>query len=423
MKHALWVLPLAVLMLAPSALAAPVAMEDLVEKALIQSPTLQAARSAAVAQQERVTTARSDYWPQVSLSAGTTETTSVSPTQNSQAPFNVSNTGISARQTLFTFGKLEAAVDQAEAQSEVAKSQAAMAAVEVAFAVRQAYLSWVQAAGLENQASEQIRFAETTLAEARARLKAGVAAQLDVTRAQTAVAQAKATLATARATTAQARRSLAAAIGQTAPVAGEPQFPPTPALASRPLAELEAAAGQHPDLRTAEGQLAAAQASRRAAERAGLPDLSADANYGLRAREFQPAQNMQAGLNFSWPLFTGFAITSQARAAEAQENTVRANFEARRLTVLRDVDNAYLALAGAKETVPAAKAALDAARANLKQAQGRYRAGVGSIIEVTDAQSLLASAQADWVRATTSYHLAIASLQRAMGVTGVSNDR
>lgn len=420
MKVATWITPLAVLMLAPPALAAPVSMDDLVVKALGQSPSLQAARSTVVAQEARVTTAKSDYWPSVSLSAGTSETTSVSPTQNTAAPFNVSSSGLSARQTLWNFGKREAAVDQAEAQTDVARSQLAATEVEVAFGVRQAYLNWVQAAGLEAQAKEQIGFADTTLAEAKARLKAGVAAQLEVTRAQTSVAQAKASLATARAATAQARRSLAAAIGQTTPVAGEPTFPATPAIATRPLPALQEAAQQHPDLRTAQGQLAVAAASREAAERAGLPDLGADMSYGLRARDFSPAQNWQAGLSFSWPLFTGFAITSQAKAAEAQEQTVKANFEARRLTVLRDIDNAYLALEGAKETVPAAKTALDAARANLKQAQGRYRAGVGSIIEVTDAQSLLVSAQTDWVRATTSYHLAIASLQRAMGVTGVA---
>jgi outer membrane protein len=423
MKVALLVAPLAFLALAPPALAAPVSMEDLVQKAMTQSPTIRAAQSTVRVQEERVTTARSDYWPQVSLSAGSSETTSVSPTQTSAAPINVTSTGLAARQTLWTFGKLDAQVDQAEAQMAVSRAQAEVTAVEVAYGVRQAYLNWVQAAGLETQASEQIRFAETTLAEARARLRAGVAAQLDVTRAETSVAQARAQLATARATTAQARRSLAAAIGQNTPVAGEPAFPSTPAVANRPLTELEAASNAHPDLRAAQSQLAVAEASTRAAAVAGLPDLGADLSYGLRARDFQPAQNWQAGLNFSWPLFTGYRITSQARAAEAQEMTVRQNYEARRLTVLRDIDNAYLSLEGAKETVPAAKAALDAARANLKQAQGRYRAGVGSIIEVTDAQSLLASAQADWVRATTSYHLSIASLQRAMGLTGVANDR
>lgn len=121
----------------------------------------------------------------------------------------------------------------------------------------------------------------------------------------------------------------------------------------------------------------------------------------------------------NWPLFAP-AVNSQVRAAESQEASVKANLHSRRLEILRDVDNAYLGLEGAKERVPAAKAALDAARANLSQAQGRYRAGVGSIIEVADAQSLLATAHADWVRAQTSYHLAIADLQRAMGVTGVS---
>lgn len=418
MNPALSLTPLVVLALAAPAFAAPVAMEDLVDRALTQSPSLRAATTNATAAASREDAAKSPYWPQVALNSSTAQTTSVSPAQTVSQPFNLSTAGVSVRQTLWTFGKLDANVDQAEAQAATARHQIDLTAVEVAFGVRQAYLNWAQASGLEAQAAEQLRYAEATQAEARARFRAGVAARLDVTRAETTVATARASLAGAKATTAQARRTLAAAIGQNTPVAGEPKFPETPAVASQPLETLEATALAHPDLRVAQSQLAEAEANRRGAEAAGAPDLNADGSYGIRARDFQGAPNFQAGVSVNWPLFTGFSVTNQAEAARAQAQTVEANFQARRLTLLRDVDNAYLALQGSKEAVPAAKAAVDAARANLTQAQGRYRSGVGSIIEVADAQSLLASAQGDWVRATTSYHLAIASLQRALGTTG-----
>lgn len=408
------------LALASPALAAPVGMEDLVARALVDSPTLGSARASADAQAAREGVTRSQYWPQVSANASLAQTTNVATAVTEARPFSLGSTGVQVRQTLFTFGKLAADVDRAEAQTEALREQANLAAVDVAFGVRQAYLGWVQASGLEAQSNEQIKFAEATLAEARARYKTGVAARLEVTRAETSVAQARAQLALARATTNQAKRSLSAAIGRTDEIAGEPAFPATPALANRPLPDLRKAALDHPDLRVMRARVASAEASRDAAERAGLPDINADGSYGLRARDFAGQQNWQAGVGLSWPLFTGFAVTRGAEAARADESATRANLEARRVTVLRDVDNAWLALEGARQAVPAAKTAVDAARANLEQARGRYRAGVGSIIEVADAQALVASAQADWVRATTSHHLAIATLMRALGVTGAN---
>ncbi len=406
--------------LAAPALAAPVEMEDLVARALADSPAARAAQAVVAAQTAREGVVRAQFWPQVTASASLAQTTSVSPALTDPRPFSLGSTSLQARQTLYSFGKVEAEVARAEASTNAAREQAALAAVDVAFGVRQAYLGWLQAAGLEAQAAEQIRFAEATLAEARARFKTGVAARLEVTRADATVAQANASLATARAGTNQARRSLAAAIGRTESVEGEVRFPATPAIAEKPLAQLRAAALEHPDLRTLRARLAGAAAGREAAERAGRPDLNADASYGIRARDFAGVPNWQAGVSASWPLFTGFAVIRGAEAARADEATARETLEARRLTILRDVDNAWLALEGARQAVPAAKTAIDAARANLTQARGRYRAGVGSIIEVADAQSLVASAQADWVRVTTSHHLAIATLQRALGVTGAT---
>ena len=395
-------------------------MEELVDQALMKAPAVSGAAATIRAQDALAQAARSAYWPQLELNAGLAQTTSVSPSQTNATPFSLGTTSLAVRQQIFTFGKVAAAVELADAQAEAARAQAALTAAEVAFGVRQSYLAWTQAQGIEAQLAEQVGFTGATVAEARARFKAGAAPRLDVTRAETAIAQARASLATARATTGQARRSLAAAIGETSPVAGEPAFPPVLAIASRPLAELQQAALRHPSLRAQDAELAQARAASNAADRAGLPDISGDASYGIRARDFAGAPNYQFGVSANWPLFTGFNVTHRAEAAHARADAVLQARAGVRLAVLRDVDNAHMALDGARQALPAAKAALDAARANLAQARGRYRGGVGSIIEVADAQSLLATAQADHVRATAAFHLAIANLQRALGATGAA---
>jgi outer membrane protein len=54
-------------------------------------------------------------------------------------------------------------------------------------------------------------------------------------------------------------------------------------------------------------------------------------------------------------------------------------------------------------------------RANLKLADGRYQAGVGNVIELTDAQAQRASAEAEYVRSLYSFHTSVAELERAIG--------
>lgn len=408
-------LALAVLLAAPAS-AAPIAMEPLVSQALARSPALRSALKTVESQRALETAARAAYWPQLDAGAGLQETTSISPAQTSVQPFTLGNLSLNASQTLLTFGKRAASVEQAEAATAQALAQARLTAAEVAYAARQSYLTWAQAEGLAATAALQIGYAEATLKDAEARFKAGVAPKLDVTRARTAVSRARATLATAKAQTAVSRRRLAAALGQNAPVDGEPLFPGLQAPAAR---DWEAEAADHPALAALTAQAERALAAAAAAERAGLPDLAANASVGYRTRDWAGQPNGFVGLNLGWPLFTGFAISARAEAARASAEAARLSLEARRLEIRASAEAAAQTLKGVQETLPAVKAALEAARANLVQAQGRYRGGVGTILEVADAQSLLASAQDDDVRATTAYHLALADLQRALGETGV----
>jgi outer membrane protein TolC len=79
------------------------------------------------------------------------------------------------------------------------------------------------------------------------------------------------------------------------------------------------------------------------------------------------------------------------------------------------VESAYLRLVELQERIKANEAAANAAKENLDLANGRYQVGVGSIIEVTDAQTLHTEAQTTYVRALYEYKIADAQLARAIG--------
>ena len=74
-----------------------------------------------------------------------------------------------------------------------------------------------------------------------------------------------------------------------------------------------------------------------------------------------------------------------------------------------------LDLARARQAIGVSERAREQASENLELADGRYQAGVGNVIELTDAQAQKASAEAEYVRSLYSFHTAVAELERAIG--------
>ena len=79
------------------------------------------------------------------------------------------------------------------------------------------------------------------------------------------------------------------------------------------------------------------------------------------------------------------------------------------------MESTYLRLVELQERIKANEAAANAAKENLDLADGRYQVGVGSIIEVTDAQTLYTDAQTTYIRALYDYKIADAQFVRAIG--------
>lgn len=402
------------------ALAAEVASLDaLVARALDQVPSLESARATASAQRAREGVASAPYWPQVSAAANYARLQGVFPAAFNGPAIDNSAANVTLRQMVYNFGQTDAQVAAARATADAGEAQMRLAAVQVAFTVRQAYLQWAQARGLEAQTTAQVKNAERLLTRAQSFFKHGARPRIDVTRAEVVLAQARAGLVDARNQVEIARRTLETAIGGSA-VAGEPSFPAEPALAKSALPELEALARRtHPQLVAGSALVRGAEANAQLTRRLQLPELSVNAVGGMRQQALQTAPNWQAGVNLAVPLLTGGALQSQQEAADAVHRAARADLADRDLQVTLGVQRAHLAMAGAREKLVALRVAFKSAQENFTLAQNRYRDGVGSIIEVSDAQTLLASAEAEVVRGTANVHLAIADLERAIGLTGL----
>ena len=121
------------------------------------------------------------------------------------------------------------------------------------------------------------------------------------------------------------------------------------------------------------------------------------------------------GAQLLWPLFQGGLTGGQVHQAEANLSYAEAQLDAEKLQVRFDVEQAVLTLRAAKVSIDASNEALVNAREQLRLAEGRYQSGVGSIIELGDAQIAATSAAAQVVQADFNLATARAQLLTALG--------
>lgn len=84
--------------------------------------------------------------------------------------------------------------------------------------------------------------------------------------------------------------------------------------------------------------------------------------------------------------------------------------------VLYDVQSAYLNLRAAEQTISSAKVAVEEGQESFRIASLRYRAGVGSNLDVLDAETSLTTARNNYVQALYNYNIYVATLEQAVGV-------
>jgi outer membrane protein TolC len=176
---------------------------------------------------------------------------------------------------------------------------------------------------------------------------------------------------------------------------------------------LREALSRRPEYRQAQLTVEAAEATVKQSMRNFLPTVTGGAFYGGARPEFNEIWELSVGL--SWTLFDGGNLIARYREARANLEAAQARVKASELSIGQEVEQARLSLTEADERIQAAKVAVESAQENFRLAQGRFDAGVGTILEVTDAQLALTQAQNTEAQALADFRIAQARLDRALG--------
>jgi outer membrane protein TolC len=126
-------------------------------------------------------------------------------------------------------------------------------------------------------------------------------------------------------------------------------------------------------------------------------------------------QEWSVGVTLTFPLFTGLSTKYQVDEAKANLDVFKANEDLLMQKVYLQVESAYLSLKEAAERISAGKIIVKQAEETVELAKGRYSAGVGSSIEITDAMITLNNAKMTYITALSDYSVAQANLEKAMG--------
>jgi outer membrane protein TolC len=146
------------------------------------------------------------------------------------------------------------------------------------------------------------------------------------------------------------------------------------------------------------------------------PVLSGFANYNWAGETTSTLDhNWNAGVLLTVPLFSGFLTVHQAAEAKSNLYILKANEDTLRQQIILDVRQAYLNLQAAEASIATAELASAQAKENLDLANGRYAAGVGSPIEVSDAFATYVTAQANYTSALSNYKIAQATIEKSIG--------
>jgi TolC family type I secretion outer membrane protein len=332
---------------------------------------------------------------------------------------------VAASWLLFNFGGREADVQEATRALYAADWTHNAAIQDVVLRVAQAYYQYLNAKAQVLARQVNLEEARNNLAAAEERHRAGIATIADVLQARTQVSQVELNLQEAQGQVQIIRGALATAVGVSATVpvdVGElPEDLPLDAVRKNVDELIAAALARRPDLAAERFRALAARSHIHVAAIDGLPSLTLDANgnrtFYWRSGVADPFSTNWAGaLTLRIPVFRGFDTAYQVRKAREEAEAAKATAERTEDEVILDVWSSYYAVQTASQRVLTTRDLLASATQSAEVTQGRYKAGVGSILDLLTAQSALAEARSQEAQARSLWFLTIAQLAHATGV-------
>ena len=403
---------------------ATLSLVQLVDVALRSNPSTREAWSYARAAAAEVGAKRSLYFPVIEVDAQIQRQKQSAVGGRFTFLQTTYGPSVAASWLLFNFGGREADVEEATRALYAADWTHNAAIQDVVLTVAQAYYGYLNSKALVIARQANLDEARRSLDAAEERHRAGVATIADVLQAKTSASQIQLQLQDTQGQLQIIRGALATAVGVPANIPVEvgqlPEELPLDMVKKSVDELISLAVAERPDLAASRFTALAAQSKIRAVAAEGLPRLSASAT-GNRTFYSTPnvadpfSTNYSGAILLRIPVFTGFDVAYRTQKAKEEAEAAKASAERLEDRVILDVWTSYYAVQTATQRIATTRDLLASALQSADVAAGRYKAGVGSIIDLLTAQSALANARAEEVQARSLWFLAMAQLAHATG--------
>jgi NodT family efflux transporter outer membrane factor (OMF) lipoprotein len=404
-----------------------VELDALIERALANSPTLQAAQAALMQANETAAAQRGSYYPSVSgtLQSQRQKASGAAfgvPGFPASYYYNVQTASVNVSYTLDAFGGTRRQVEALQAQAEYQQfaleaSYLTLTSNIVISAINEASLRAQIAATADIARSQQRQFDIT-----QRRVTAGGASRTDLLQQQATLQATLATLPALRSQLAQQRNQLAAYIGDLPAEYTGAEFNldslhvPQDLPVSLPSKFVE----QRPDVREYSALLHRATAEIGVATANMLPQITLSGSYGQTASKwaniFSPSSNVYSLIgSLTQPIFKGGQLKHQRRAAVAAAQVAAANYRATVINAFENVSNTLYALQSDADALAAQATAERSAADSLSLVQAQYKSGAASYVQVLTAEQSYQNAAVALVKARAQRFADTAALFQALG--------
>ena len=397
-------------------------LADVVDIGLRNNPTTRLSWANARAAAAAYGSARGAYYPTIDGDVTGTRLKTVASQGRSAVTQSVLNPSLNISYLLFDFGGRSGNIGTAR-NDLIAANFAHNAALQgVVLDIQRAYFGYVANRALLRAQRTTLSEARTNLAAAEERNRVGVATIADVLQARTAASQAELASEVIDGSLQTARGQLALSLGIPAnlpyDVDSTEAAAPVALLADSVDALIARAIQARPDLAAAQAEFEAARSQISVARANRLPSLTLDGSGGRTYTTTLPqgGNNYTVSVGLRVPLFAGFSRLYDQRRAVALSEAAAARADALGQRVVFEVFTSYHLLQTAARRVRTSEDLIASAEQSNEVALGRYRAGVGSVLDLLSAQSALAQARGQHVLARLEWNTSLAQLAHDAGV-------
>jgi outer membrane protein len=309
---------------------------------------------------------------------------------NNPIIFQRAATGTTVSQLITDFGRTTNMVSSAESSAKAEEENSAATTAQIVLAVDQAFYNALETKALLQVAQQTIDARQLIVNQINALTQAKLKSDLDLSFANVDLSRAKLLQLEAKNNYATALATLSAILGypdqQPFDLVESTSAPEQPDADMNPL--IMAALRQRPEVLALQDQVTSAEKFAHAEHDLWRPTVSALGTVGVAPVRDNALPNWYGavGANINIPVFNGFLYNARAKTADLQTEAAKQRLLDERNNIARDVRTAWQQSQQAFERLGVTQQLRDQANLGLNLAQARYNLGLGSIVELGQAE-------------------------------------